>query len=167
MNGKIAKERRRRKNDLAMIAQTKSYLSKENAITKTRNQLLTTCWLLTSWGRMQPYESIKETKLIILGKHECFQGNLKKMGKNEELHDRSDMKRCIVTRTGNWQEEKTAWHTTNIVTAVKEKNSVWRAYLATRNIREHIEYKEKRPKIEDMMKKAKKKTWIEFGEKLT
>lgn len=60
-----------------------------------------------------------------------------------------------MTKTENRHEIKTVRRTTDIKIGVKENKSVGQAYLVTRNVREHTEYKDKPRKVKNMLKKSK------------
>lgn len=86
------------------------------------------------------------------------------MGETTQLHERGLKEKLWNNKNRKPAGKENSLVTSDIKIALKEHISASRAYLAS--IREHTKHKEKQRKVKHVIKKNKKITRIELGEKL-
>lgn len=72
---------------------------------------------------------------------------------------------CGSRRLGG-DKKRTKWWSDEIRAEIKLKKQKWGAYLGNKSERSYNDYKEQRTKVKELVKRAKQKSWEEFGEKM-
>ncbi|XP_072403197.1 uncharacterized protein [Diabrotica undecimpunctata] len=97
--------------------------------------------LKQNYGLEETWQKLKES-LLDGGKQNC---GIAKINKNRQC---------------------TNWWSNEIKEEVKSKKLAWKKYLGNQNAESYQKYKQQRAKVKNMVIKAKKKSWEDFGNKL-
>lgn len=128
------------------------------------------------------YESIKTYKLQNKTNAEIYKNTLeKKFESTVEYIDLNNLeilwnyfkntilqiatKICGSSKKINYRKQ-TSWWTNDIKRQIKIKKKSWTTYLSNRTTNNYEQYKNERKRVKQLVSEAKKKQWIEFGEKM-
>lgn len=109
------------------------------------------------------FEEAVESEIDLITDHNITIDDLWKS--IEETITKAAKEACGTIRVSK-NKKQTQWWNQDIKKEIQIKKKKWKNYIGNKTVTNYNEYKVQRAKVKEMVKKAKEKSWEEFGEKM-